>query len=160
MRSIRTRYSITTCAKTGLLGLALMSLASCSSGDSSTATPTAGGSAALQGPLVFVNNTGDRTLTTVALRGDSGNSVVNTLGAGAPGVFGNVALRYGLNSGITVSEELSRWFFLWMTFLGAVVGLVERAHLGTDMLVGRLGTTGKRVCLALALMAAASFVRQ
>lgn len=63
-------------------------------------------------------------------------------------VFGNVVLRYVANSGITVSEELSRWFFVWMTFLGAVVGLREHAHLGTDMLIGRLGRNGKRVCLA------------
>lgn len=62
-------------------------------------------------------------------------------------VFGNVVLRYVANSGITVSEELSRWFFVWMTFLGAVVGLYERAHLGTDLLIGRLGRSGKRVCL-------------
>ena len=62
-------------------------------------------------------------------------------------VFGNVVLRYAANSGITVSEELSRWFFVWMTFLGAVVGLQERAHLGTDLLVGRLGRSGKRACL-------------
>ena len=62
-------------------------------------------------------------------------------------VFGNVVLRYAANSGITVSEELSRWFFVWMTFLGAVVGLHERAHLGTDLLISRLGPSGKRVCL-------------
>lgn len=62
-------------------------------------------------------------------------------------VFGNVMLRYVANSGITVSEELSRWFFVWMTFLGAVVGLQERAHLGTDLLIGRLGRSGKRACL-------------
>jgi len=65
-------------------------------------------------------------------------------------VFGNVVLRYVANSGITVSEELSRWLFVWMTFLGAVVALKEHGHLGTDMLVSRLGTTGKKVCLALA----------
>ncbi|NDY93052.1 TRAP transporter small permease, partial [Ideonella livida] len=34
-------------------------------------------------------------------------------------VFGNVVLRYAFNSGITVSEELSRWAFVWLTFLGA-----------------------------------------
>ena len=62
-------------------------------------------------------------------------------------VFGDVVLRYAANGGITVSEELSRWFFVWMTFLGAVVGLQERAHLGTDLLIGRLGRSGKRVCL-------------
>ena len=62
-------------------------------------------------------------------------------------VFGNVVLRYAANSGITVSEELSRWLFVWMTFLGAIVAIKEHAHLGTDMLVGRLGPKGKRVCL-------------
>ena len=64
-------------------------------------------------------------------------------------VFGNVVLRYGFNSGITVSEELSRWLFVWLTFLGAVVGLREHAHLGTEMLVGHLGPTGKKVCLVI-----------
>ena len=64
-------------------------------------------------------------------------------------VFGNVVLRYVLNSGITESEELSRWLFVWMTFLGAVVALKEHGHLGTDMLVSRLGPTGKRACLLL-----------
>ncbi|WP_157272002.1 TRAP transporter small permease, partial [Azohydromonas aeria] len=32
-------------------------------------------------------------------------------------VFGNVVLRYAFNSGITVSEEVSRWLFVWLTFL-------------------------------------------
>ena len=63
-------------------------------------------------------------------------------------VFGNVVMRYAFNSGITVSEEVSRWLFVWMTFLGAIVALHERGHLGSDMLVGRLGATGKRICLA------------
>ena len=62
-------------------------------------------------------------------------------------VFGNVVLRYAFNSGITVSEEIARWLFVWMTFLGAIVALKEHGHLGTDMLVGRLGTTGKKLCL-------------
>ena len=65
-------------------------------------------------------------------------------------VFGNVVLRYGFNSGITISEELSRWFFVWMTFMGAAIGLKERAHLGTDMLISRLGPGGKRACLVIA----------
>jgi TRAP-type transport system small permease protein len=65
-------------------------------------------------------------------------------------VFGNVVLRYGFNSGLTFSEELSRWAFVWMTFLGAIVALRDNGHLGTDMLVGRLGRTGKKTCLAIA----------
>lgn len=62
-------------------------------------------------------------------------------------VFGNVVLRYVFNSGITVSEEMSRWLFVWLTFLGAVIAQHRHGHLGTDFLIGRLGPTGKRVCL-------------
>ena len=58
-------------------------------------------------------------------------------------VFGNVVLRYGFNSGITVSEELSRWLFVWMTFLGAARRAPRHAHLGTDMLVARLPLAGQ-----------------
>jgi TRAP-type C4-dicarboxylate transport system permease small subunit len=50
-------------------------------------------------------------------------------------VFGNVVLRYGFNSGIAVSEEVSRWLFLWVIFMGATVAVYEKAHMGTDMLV-------------------------
>ena len=64
-------------------------------------------------------------------------------------VFGNVVLRYGLNSGITVSEEVSRWLFVWLTFLGAVVALREHGHLGTEALVGRLGPLGRKTCLVI-----------
>ena len=53
-------------------------------------------------------------------------------------VFGNVIMRYGFNSGITVSEELSRWLFVWLTFLGAIVAMKEGAHLGSDTLVSRM----------------------
>jgi TRAP-type C4-dicarboxylate transport system permease small subunit len=77
-------------------------------------------------------------------------TIVALLAAMVLMVFGNVVLRYGFNSGIVVSEELSRWGFVWLTFLGAILGIREGAHLGTDMLVGRLGPTGKKVCLALA----------
>lgn len=62
-------------------------------------------------------------------------------------VFGNVVLRYGFNSGITLSEEVSRWLFVWLTFLGAIVAMREHAHLGSDMLVSRLPAFGKKVCL-------------
>jgi TRAP-type C4-dicarboxylate transport system permease small subunit len=66
-------------------------------------------------------------------------------------VFGNVLMRYGFNSGITLSEELSRWLFVWMTFLGGVVALNERAHLGTDTLISRLPPAGRKLCLAASL---------
>ena len=64
-------------------------------------------------------------------------------------VFGNVVLRYVFNSGITVSEELSRWLMVWLTFLGAIVALREHSHLGVDTLVRALPATGKRICFVL-----------
>jgi TRAP-type C4-dicarboxylate transport system permease small subunit len=62
-------------------------------------------------------------------------------------VFGNVVLRYGFNSGITVSEEVSRLFFLYLTFLGAIVAMREHLHLGIDSVVKRLPRSGKKFCL-------------
>jgi TRAP-type C4-dicarboxylate transport system permease small subunit len=44
---------------------------------------------------------------------------------------------------------VSRWLFVWLTFLGAVVAMKEHGHLGTDMLVGRLPRAGKKVCLVI-----------
>src|SRR5512140_3204480 len=64
-------------------------------------------------------------------------------------VFGNVVLRYAFNSGITVSEELSRWLFVWLTFVGAIVAMRDRAHLGMDSVVSRLPAWGKRACFVL-----------
>jgi TRAP-type C4-dicarboxylate transport system permease small subunit len=53
-------------------------------------------------------------------------------------VFGNVVMRYAFNSGITLSEELSRWLFVWVTFLGAIVAMKDGAHLGSDTIVSKL----------------------
>ena len=61
-------------------------------------------------------------------------------------VFGNVVLRLFFNTGIDLSEEMPRFAFVWMTFLGAIVGMRRRAHLGVDMLVQALPVFGRRVC--------------
>jgi TRAP-type transport system small permease protein len=64
-------------------------------------------------------------------------------------VFGNVVLRYGFNSGLDFSEELSRFFFIWITFLGAIIAMREKAHLGLDTLIRVLPSAGKRLCFGL-----------
>jgi len=61
-------------------------------------------------------------------------------------VFGNVMLRLFFNTGIDLSEEIPRFAFVWMTFLGAIVGMRRRAHLGVDMLVQALPVFGRKVC--------------
>lgn len=64
-------------------------------------------------------------------------------------VFGNVVLRYGFNSGIDVSDEMSRYCFIWLTYIGAMVAMREKGHLGVDTLVKHLGIGGKKLCLFL-----------
>lgn len=69
-------------------------------------------------------------------------------------VFGNVVLRYGFNSGITSSEELSRLAFVWLIFLGAALALRDHAHIGIDTLIRMLPAALARpaVLLGYALM--------
>lgn len=64
-------------------------------------------------------------------------------------VFGNVVLRHVFDSGINTSEELARFMFIWLTFLGAIVAMREGGHLGMDMVVSRLTGRTRRVALLL-----------
>jgi len=61
-------------------------------------------------------------------------------------VFGNVILRIFFNTGIDLSEEVPRFAFVWMTFLGGIIGLHRRSHLGVDMVVHALPVFGRKVC--------------
>lgn len=61
-------------------------------------------------------------------------------------VLGNVILRYLFNSGLEISEEVSRFIFVWLTFIGAIVALKDGAHLGVDTLVRRLPKGGRIAC--------------
>jgi TRAP-type C4-dicarboxylate transport system permease small subunit len=60
-------------------------------------------------------------------------------------VFTNVVLRYGFNSGITWSEEMARFLFIWLTFFGAIAAMKDNEHLGMDTLVKKLPKGLKKV---------------
>lgn len=75
--------------------------------------------------------------------------LVFVLGAMVVMVFANVVLRYGFGSGITVSEEISRFLFVWLIFLGSVPVMRQHGHLGVEMLVGKLSDAGQRLVRAL-----------
>lgn len=64
-------------------------------------------------------------------------------------VFGNVVMRYAFNSGILISEEMSRYAFIWLTYLGAMIAMREKGHLGVDTLIKKLPLLGKKICVAL-----------
>ena len=61
-------------------------------------------------------------------------------------VFGNVVLRYGFSSGIAFSEEVSRFLFIWLTLIGALMVMKDHAHLGVSTLIDRLNERGQRIC--------------
>ncbi|HSD39291.1 MAG TPA: TRAP transporter small permease [Rhodocyclaceae bacterium] len=61
-------------------------------------------------------------------------------------VFGNVVLRYVFNSSILSSEEVSRFLFVWVVFVGSVLALKDNAHLGVHMVTEKLPMKAQRVC--------------
>jgi TRAP-type transport system small permease protein len=64
-------------------------------------------------------------------------------------VFGNVVMRYAFNSGILISEEMSRYAFIWLTYLGAMIAMRENGHLGVDTMIKKLPLLGKKICVFL-----------
>ena len=58
-------------------------------------------------------------------------------------VFLNVVLRYGFNSSISVTEEVSRYLFVWLAFLGAVLAFNENHHVSVTVLVDKLSPLGR-----------------
>jgi TRAP-type C4-dicarboxylate transport system permease small subunit len=67
-------------------------------------------------------------------------------------VFANVVLRYGFNSGLNISEEMARYFFVWLTFIGAIVAFRDHGHVGVESFVRLLGPRGRIVCVLLSNM--------
>lgn len=56
-----------------------------------------------------------------------------------------VVLRYGFNSGIFVSEELSRWLFLWLVFMGSTIAIHEQGHIVAMVEPGNLARSATEV---------------
>ncbi len=60
-------------------------------------------------------------------------------------VFINVILRYFFNSGITWSEEIARYLFVWLTFVGAIGAMRDNTHLGMDTVIRKLSPKIQKV---------------
>ena len=63
-------------------------------------------------------------------------------------VFGNAVLRYGFDTGIVFSEEVSRYLFVWVIFLGSIVAMREGSHMRVDFLLLKLPPLWRNVCAA------------
>lgn len=67
-------------------------------------------------------------------------------------VLANVIGRYFFGFALTWADEMARFLFVWLTFLGATVGLARGAHIGMDIVVQALPRRGARALQALALL--------
>lgn len=75
-------------------------------------------------------------------------TVVAILAAMSCLVFLNVVLRYGFNSSINITEEVSRYLFVWLTFLGAILAFNDNQHVSVTILTHKL-SFNKRLFLSL-----------
>ena len=60
-----------------------------------------------------------------------------------------VFFRYVLNHSLFWSEELARYFLVWLTFLGATVAYRRKAHPGIDVLFSRMPPRFQKLSLFL-----------
>jgi TRAP-type C4-dicarboxylate transport system permease small subunit len=58
--------------------------------------------------------------------------------------FGQVVLRYVFGRPLTWSEEVSRYLFVWVVFVGAGVAARHRGHIALDFLVSRFPPRPRR----------------
>lgn len=60
-------------------------------------------------------------------------------------VFTNVVLRYGFNSSLVLTEEVARYAFVWMTFLGGILAFARQRHVSMTLLANMLSRNGRRI---------------
>jgi len=60
-------------------------------------------------------------------------------------VFSNTVLRYMFNSGIVENEELLRYMFIWVTFLGITAVYAEGGHISVTMLADKMSEKARAV---------------
>lgn len=53
-------------------------------------------------------------------------------------MFAQVFFRYVLNNSLSWSEEIVRFVFIWVTFLGAALNIRDKLHIGVDFFISLL----------------------
>lgn len=66
-------------------------------------------------------------------------------------IFSQVIFRYVLKQSLSWSEELARYLFVWLTFLGASIATRRRAHIKVSILVD--GVKSKHASKVLKILA-------
>lgn len=69
-----------------------------------------------------------------------------------------VFFRYVVNDSIVWAEELARYLFVWITFLGAALGVGRNVHIGVDVISGRLHGRMQQLLTLATYLAIAAFL--
>lgn len=64
-------------------------------------------------------------------------------------IFSQVVARYILSNSLSWSEELGRYLFVWMTFIGSAIAVRNKLHVSLDMFICRLPHTLQKLCLVI-----------
>ncbi len=67
-------------------------------------------------------------------------------------IFLQVIFRFVLNNPLSWTEELARYLFVWITFLGAAICAREKGHIGMDFLVSKLPDNYAKIVEKLGLL--------
>jgi TRAP-type C4-dicarboxylate transport system permease small subunit len=73
-------------------------------------------------------------------------------------VLVQIFCRYILNSPLTWSEELARYLFVWVVFLGASTAIKSRSHTRFSLLLQRLPERGQRILVIVGNMSLLPFL--
>lgn len=71
--------------------------------------------------------------------------MVSVMAAMVMMVFLNAVVRYVFNTSFPITEELARYGFVWVSFLGAIMGFLQGGHVGVDILISKLKGNSKLV---------------
>ena len=72
--------------------------------------------------------------------------------------FAQVVFRYVIGYSLYWSEELARYLFVWVSFLGSVVALERGVHIGMDVVVAKLPAGPRRYVEVSSDIAVAAFL--
>jgi len=60
-------------------------------------------------------------------------------------VFLQVIFRFVIHSSLPWSEELARYILVWISFLGASIGVKRKAHIGVSVITNMLGGVAAKI---------------
>lgn len=72
-------------------------------------------------------------------------------------IFMQIVYRYVLLKPIPWAEEVARYLFVWITFVGSSVAVKTKGHVGVEFLVDKLPKSMPKIALAFAFVLCAVF---